>query len=307
MSTIFYDPGTITHLDCGIWHNGVLQGYSANIGAEISGPLNGAENVVIDFSTAKKEIKAFIDGPNGPDHKLCAPMGSLAYGPGGNGIVGNRPTYQCSVSLPSERVWLYEIGFPNETAIALVSAQLQQDINKHFEQKYPGIKFKLIFDYNISPYAADTYRTACPFSYTHGLSNSTSWGCRNIAHGHRSFVSLDYQDGNFDNLNIYHRKIAEIAAYLDNSYILGQDTLREIDPTFSIKTFRYTDVSNNNYSISFPTNPKYNSKCVTLTQDQPTIENIAEFVADKFLRGDEFKGCVFKISEGLSKGAVINL
>ena len=70
-ATMFFD--NVTDLDCALIKDGNIVGRSFKIAAEVTGPIQTEEQVVIDFSACKKEMKRLIDHDKlGFDHKFIA-------------------------------------------------------------------------------------------------------------------------------------------------------------------------------------------------------------------------------------------
>jgi hypothetical protein len=138
---------------------------------------------------------------------------------------------------------------------------------------------------------------AKPFRYVHGLKDSTSYGCNNIAHGHGSFITADKNPSNI---------LQDIADDLDNTVFIRSDNIAkfsqvaEIVDTISIQ---YT-TSRGPFSMILST-PHHK---VVILNTETTVEYLAQYVKTKY--GAQMKDLgitYFCISEGLSKGAVETL
>ena len=167
--------------------NGKIQGGSYNVSAYVSGEISDDEAVVIDFSNIKKRLKAIIDDDTfGFDHKLwvnpryaTGVFDSSAIGGGRDTIIGIQ-TKCMEFALPFN-------------AIRVVSDNLIENIRtyvqKELELVYPNVRgLSVNLYFSIVPNPIWPTEPYAMFRYVHGLKNSTSWGCQNIAHGHLSYI-----------------------------------------------------------------------------------------------------------------------
>jgi hypothetical protein len=126
------------------------------------------------------------------------------------------------------------------------------------------------------------------FTYFHGLKNSSSWGCNNIAHGHTSFVEV------YDDLGNRIPEVEKlIAYYIDGAMMIFKENL-ETPNKISYESSR------GKFSLTFTDNVK------TIIMDkETTIENIIEHVCAQLKPVLDYYAVsrVF-ISEGLQKGAL---
>ena len=266
--------------------NGLIVGGSFNPSFIISGEMDEVEQVVIDFSTCKKDVKAIIDDKEiGMDHKLW--IGEFS-----NCEVQDDGVESFKISTP---VW--DITLPYN-AVHFVNAphydtdsigvHMQKFVQSELEKKYPTIKVEVIN--TVEAHGMPWMTNKAYFTYSHGLKNSTSWGCQNIAHGHLSYINIVAEDE--IGATLLGQKIA---AYLDRTMFVWEENLNPDTNTISYSTERG----------QFKLTQRSNDAKVCLFNTETTIENLTNAICDMF--ADDlnliFASEVY-ISEGLSKGAV---
>jgi hypothetical protein len=137
------------------------------------------------------------------------------------------------------------------------------------------------------------------FRYTHGLPNSTSWGCQNIAHGHLSFVQcFGEQD-----TPLLTSVAWQLAMTLNGTYFCNSNNLTVSDSE-SDKGLPQV-ISYKSSRGNFKLQLKTQSRLVAIPKDT-TIENLARHMVEvnaKYLQ-DNGIVCVY-ISEGLNKGSMM--
>lgn len=276
---------------------GEVLGGSFLPGFLVSGKVSEVEQVVVDFSTIKKEMKQIIDSQEfGFDHKLWILNGFSK--------IDQVPDYKSNrLALRSKAV---EMDLPLD-AVRIVTAETYDTarIGKVFElyltaelrKRYPSITVKCFNTVDAHALQPPIPRTGF-FRYTHGLKNSTSLGCQNIAHGHLSFVQLHNPKCSLaEDLNI----CSEIAARLDRAvFIWSENVYEKSDQAVAIKYSteargpffaRYSVAENNLFIL----------------EEETTIENLIRFAAKHFYRLLKGKAQGLFLSEGLSKGAYLEL
>jgi len=261
----------------------------------VSGELDPVEKVVIDFSTVKKNIKNIIDNhyfeleQNGLDHKLWIIEGySLCeYILNTEGTINtieiNTPC--CKLILPLDAVKLIK-GCLNYS-ISEIGKYMENFVETKLSTKYfqKGIKVKCNNSTRpVLPLSNEPYSI---FTYTHGLKDSTSYGCVNLAHGHLSYIQI--KNGDIQILN-------EIASYLNGAIIINKANI--INKSYNNITIGYTHPDRGEFFGSFQ---RDNNKLIIL-ETETTIEYIIEYICEKF-NLQEFD---LYISEGLTKGAYLN-
>lgn len=238
-STIFI--GNLTQIDFAYINpfNQTIEGGSLNMDVEVSGPIDTQEEVVVDFGTVKRTIKDLIDGRRGYDHKLWVLPD-----------VGTQADIMNNWSDPSsKKVLMYEranravivtpklsIKCPKD-AVRVCKydsiKNLECDMEDYLEEQLATLLYRdgssgpitvrvtlhksPILPYNNSEYGLLNFR------YTHGLKNSTSWGCQNIAHGHESWLLfLDGSNRVVDIDGVFREKIID---ELHNHILIWRDNI----------------------------------------------------------------------------------
>lgn len=269
--------------------DGYIIGGSFNPNITVSGKIDDVENVVVDFSTIKKDIKALIDDKEtGFDHKLWIIYGvsnySVRYSENMTHIYVTTPIF--NVTLP-----INAVKFFNAASYA-DSSGLEDYLLYNLAQKYPITN--LIVDYDTrmdSPVNINTELHT--FRYTHGLKNSTSWGCQNIVHGHLSYLAGIC---NWDKQIEANALLQQIAVYLDKRMFVWKENAYFNEVKYSTPRGNFKLLSS----------PEIEFHKTVYMENETTIENIVEYIANKFKAELEKAGIHFLyISEGLNKGAVI--
>ena len=138
------------------------------------------------------------------------------------------------------------------------------------------------------------------FCYTHGLPDSTSYGCQNIAHGHASSITLTSEDSDYScELGLWGA-LDRITAFLDNCYIAANSSLASLNPDLKsggLTNFSY-QTGRGQFELRLTGSP------VWVIPDAPTVENILKHVVMLFAKDlDTARATSISISEGLWKGA----
>lgn len=258
-------------------------------GFTISGGVDSHESVVVDFSTIKHDIKDMIDQhtndpyTNGFDHKLWwiegVSLGTIEFTSNRAEIV----TPACRLSVPIDAIRV--ITGQTRYAIEDMGAAMEAHVQSMLSEKYPDVGVSVSCFNSVEPLTIDHSPLAF-FRYSHGLKNSTSYGCQNISHGHLSYIQ-SIGDSIDDDL------LGRIADELDNVVFINDDNVVHED--------------NDNLVIQYVTprgrfsaEYKKGHNNILILRTETTIEYIAEFVKD-FYGVDKFF-----ISEGLQKGAIVN-
>ncbi len=266
--------------------NGKIIGGSFHQEISVTGEVDEHEQVVVDFSAVKKQIKAIIDDKeNGFDHKLIIVEGlSNCHVSNIDEVTLKIDTPYFNLEVPKNAVKIIKRQFRfasfKDEIESKMEIELAEGLNKLNNTDKITVQFKLTEDV----FGSDPKK----FTYFHGLKHSTSWGCNNIAHGHLSFVEV-YDD--LDNRN--HILEDMIAKYLDGAMLVYKENL--IDEN----KLQYT-TSRGTFKLEF--SPK--DVKVIYMDSETTIENIVEHVWDMFYMVIKYYGIkkIF-LSEGLQKGA----
>ena len=288
---------------------GCIIGGSFNPCFEVSGVPDPTEKVVVDFSSIKKSLKRLIDAhtfdpyENGFDHKVWIIEGySLITNivrHGDTTISIYTPTM--TLDLPSDAVKLIPVmgGRIPTYSDEYIGAAFDEYLQDHLTNMYPeiDIHIKCSNTTNIHVPNAEIRSHAKMFRYVHGLKDSTSYGCNNIAHGHGSFIAADKNPNNI---------LQTIADELDNTVFVRQDnvaTLHADDDHTSEITIRYrTDRG------GFLMTLDVRAHKVVILNTETTVEYLTQYIKTKF--GQQMKDLgisTFYVSEGLSKGAIETL
>lgn len=249
---------------------------------EVTGKVDPVEQVVVDFSTIKKAIKNLIDDPkDGFDHKLWW-IDGLSYG---------------TIKYEDGQVFIktpcVEISGP-ENIVRRFTKDHEDEIcdylESHLNEMYPGVDVQIgywpTYTFDVMP---SMNTSTHKFRYVHGLRESTSWGCQNIAHGHLSYLAAEtYGDPlQADML------LSKIAADLDNTVFIWEDN--HVSPgqiAYHCSRGNMQMILKDQKSI--------------LINTESTVEHLVDYVAHEW--EEHLKAVGVKklfVSEGLSKGACV--
>lgn len=316
-STLFI--GNLTQIDYAFVHPTrlTIKGGSLNLSVEVTGNIEPVENVVVDFGTIKKSIKHLIDDKEeGFDHKLWVPeehggiddfemwtvQGEVEYKriamfPFGDGrMVVATPLF--TLACPKNAIKVCKCGS------ILIADSIRDYLEEKLNIEYPNsdIKVKvLLTDRPVLPFDNQPgYETS--FTYVHGLKNSTSWGCQNIAHGHKSWLLFvdDYGQVVFPP----HEFVLKIEDYLDSRMFIWRDNVVSDDDNGL--RIEYLTPRGAFYLIIDKASVKTH-----IIDTETTVEHLAEWFVSYF---EEDVKEMMKLgatsvyfSEGLVKGARIRL
>lgn len=260
---------------------GTVMGGSFSPDFYVNGEVTEDESVVIDFSKCKKQIKAAIDdNETGYDHKLWIIPGwsNCEYKIEGDQITITTPALTITGPANIARV------FENESTYADVGFEIAD----YLMRKIDGVDIAVVVDPAIQ-YTIPARLKPSFFRYSHGLKNSSSWGCQNIAHGHLSYLAID------------------------SAHPMAYEMQQQMANTLNNSMFVFEENWNNETHTIEYTSPRGTFKLVLNNTDQricilkteTTIENIVEAVAEMF-KDDltELGAESLYISEGVHKGAV---
>ena len=280
---------------------GKLKGNSINYSFAISGDTTPNEKVIVDFSTVKKAIKYHLDlsyednKMNGFDHKLWIIQGFSTCQ-----VIKGKDKYMIqtpvlSLELPFDAVKLVPIiDLSNKVEIeSMLTRDLQYKIASTIENNH-NIQLKSFVNFDFKSIFT---QPLVGFSYVHGLKDSTSYGCQNIAHGHYSYLQLLSNDNN----EIVCTLRKQIAIALNDKILINKANI--IDDTANTLTLAYT-TKRGLFKLELN---KQENKYI-LFDSETTIEFIAQYIKDSY--GEELKEAgvyAFVVSEGLSKGAYLDL
>ena len=278
---------------------GNVTGGSYHPNFEVTGEVESQENVVVDFSRVKKEIKGAIDDKElGFDHKLWIIPGlskaSYAINDTEQTILIQTPT--TTLRMPRNAVKLFEHEF-----VQSLDRTFETEANAYLTD----VLSKLHPDLNITVKTQNTStcfsHSATPFMfrYAHGLKNSSSWGCQNHSHGHLSWFEFEFDKDRQQSIN--WDELDRICAEIDNTLFLFDDNITHDDKNFV--TIAYTTPRGD-----FEATYKREAYKIQVFQTETTIEHIAEWFKNRYgpVLAESGVNRIF-ISEGLAKGAVVSL
>lgn len=282
-SSIFLNDLTVIDYSI-ISPTGAIIGGAATLNLEVSGPVEAHEGVVIDFSACKKQIKALIDGKGGFDHKCWVNLEDP------NIIVDAQDdVYQVTHRLSGLTIKA------EGDAFSFVSNDPTSDIKDFLNTELaPYIVSGIYLNHSIIP--TPRANTAAPiFRYVHGLKNSSSHGCKNIVHGHKSWISAIVSDAAAR--PAAEMVLAGIAADLDSCIFAHAEDL--VSSEGGVYNLEYNTQERGVMSMSFT------QKLIVL-ETQTTVEHIVEYVRARYY--DQLKAVGITelfVSEGLCKGAKV--
>ncbi len=304
MSTMFLNDVTVidhAYIDS----DGRIHGGSFLACFEVSGNIDPTESVVVDFSRVKKDIKAIVDcHASGFDHKLWfspkTSQGEIRR------FVGSDGTSMVNITTPMLEITgpvdLVNTDFDDLYNRAAMADTIAKKVRDELAIKYPdtGIdvtchlseKFTTLDDPNHIVFA---------FRYTHGLKNSSSYGCQNIAHGHLSFLQLVPGNGWREDCADCRAAIKAITAKLD----AWSDAIFVNAENIVADTPDYVVVSYTSPRGSFTAKYRKTWCKIVVFGSETTIECLVDAFADQVKYWCEI-GHIGRIamSEGLTKGAI---
>lgn len=317
-STIFLN--NLTQIDYAFIHpkNNTLSGGSLNLSVEVTGAIDKYENVVVDFSNIEKYLKESINArESGFDHKLWVlpnhgnktdinnwndewidkpdKFMTALYSHNGRVMVA---TPKIQIQLPTSAIKIckyddYDI--------------LTKNIELYLEEQ---LRFYYLSDFKIKCFLSvvptlpynNSYGHLL-FRYTHGLKNSSSWGCQNIAHGHLSWILFTDKFNNY--ISLSNNFASDLLNTLDNHMFICKDNIAFEDKDYLI--LEYATFDRGLFTMRLLKNHiKY-----TIIDTETTVENLTVWFKDRYSRYIKYmkeKGAYnMYFSEGLVKGSCISL
>jgi 6-pyruvoyl-tetrahydropterin synthase len=279
----------LTVVDCAIvMPDGRIAGNSFHPSFVISGPVTSDEQVVIDFSKCKKRIKAIIDDyDNGFDHKLWVIDGYSNINTFTE-LDGYIKLSSDSVYLKAPKHTVKQFASNGEISIVRIAEQaFAKEVTEILQTEFPGVVVSC--QNNQVVFASDNY---VRFRYAHFLPASSSDPCKRCWHGHGSFIESDCSRQTLEEIGDSMKDVL----FVNTKYLTESSTPANIElhVVNALGDKYYAEVSSAHQII-------YMDK-------DTTIENIAEYVAKTY--GDKIRktgGSYVAVSEGLSKGAIVNV
>lgn len=294
--------------------NGYVVGGSFQGSFHVSGKIDPTEKVVVDFSTIKKSLKQLVDDDeNGYDHKLWIIEGLSNIINISNRKIEDQSievydieTPQLNLTVPVNairRVSKLPVANP-EYSTEYISYSISEFLESELTTLYPNVNITVntILTHDIGLTQLPGYVLHSPryFRYVHGLKDSTSWGCQNVAHGHLSFIAA-YTTPHLSN-NETHSNVIQIlnkiVDTLDLVVFINKENFKNTTISYTTEQRGYFEMTFNNLSTM---------RHVVL-DTETTIEYITEFVKTHW--GEQLRQAgVTKIivSEGLTKGCIIDI
>lgn len=270
-------------------HRGNVVGGSFNPSFLVSGEVDPVEQVVVDFSAVKKQIKNIIDDKEiGFDHKLWFIQGYSA------GTLSQTENYYTittpttELHVPINAIKVVPDGIYSVDSIGRHMGDL---VERELSKLHPKINVRVECLNSIDAHFPTAARSAALFRYAHGLKDSTSWGCKNIAHGHLSYVQLLP-------VNEATSKLVEaVTQELDDTIFVFRDNI--VNESDEWLVVGYTTERG-----GFEAHYKKDAYKLVVLETETTVEHLVDYVVGRF--AEEFDALDVShvlVSEGLSKGA----
>lgn len=281
---------------------GRVVGDSKHLDVIIRGGVDPVENVVVDFSSIKKEIKNIIDAKeDGFDHKLWIVDGysdceveestedKTSFIKSENFLTVMPSNAIKEISLNTN---FFGNPFTEFSWSASIKRAIKEQLTRKLTEKYPGVGISVGVDLNSTAF---THNTPFFFNYIHGLKNSTSWGCQNHSHGHRSWVEFEFFDEFIPPDRI--QKLENAVSRMNNAIFIWEENITSL-------TGKKIQISYNTPRGYWGATYSKERNNIIIMQKETTIENIVEwFVEENSEILEEAEVERVYISEGLQKGA----
>lgn len=281
-------------------------GGSYQLNCVVTGEVIGSEQVVVDFSALKKTIKSLVDDrEHGFDHKFWVRehFDEIEVKTSRDASIKENE-YQLEADgfkaiVPKNSV---RIISTDKTPLQCLRSYLQTELQKI----YPEIGITIDVELTEEMFVPKNQRySIIDFNYTHGLKNSTSWGCQNLNHGHYSWLSFSNENG--DGIFLPHTTNSNIKHFLKNAIFLFEENI--INIINNLTQYGYETQDRGRFFIQYNNREKNHN--LIIMKKETTIENIADFLWDKFTSSEisslrNFKIEKMFISEGLAKGSVVS-
>lgn len=299
----------VTHVDCAVINDkGLPTGLSFVPVFKVTGDITGDEQVVMDFSKLKKQLKALIDDKeNGYDHKFIVLSQEPAEKPANGEFSLTFPDW--SLTCPYDAVKTVVVtDNTTDGLLAIIAKDMANYLSRAtgFEVECYIAEPEFASPNGLPHLCGETNAIAYSFEYTHGLPKSSSFGCQNIMHGHAAYLHLgSNRSGRTEEAQEFVdaslASLAElIATYLDEGYFVCKDHVtKHKDGHYTVEYV----AERGHFKLSLP--KEYN---VVVMENEPTIENIVKHVSEVFKAElKENRVTSLAISEGLWKGSVETL
>jgi 6-pyruvoyl-tetrahydropterin synthase len=268
----------------------------------IGGKVDPEENVVVDFSTVKKAIKNLIDDRGaGLDHKLWFVKGFS------NGTIEYTNNHKVTIDTP----WFRYSG--SKDSVKVIETPTHE-VDQAFLAEVTSKEYLLpllteLYKIDMTVECVSDPRPTIPvhsvpvhFNYTHGLKHSTSWGCQNMMHGHRSFLCAEQIENNPVKQYEIDLLLNTMAGFYHNKMFVWSEnwfpTTQVLDYASRDRGEFYTQFKNDGAVF----------RKIEVLNTETTIEHIVSHIATRW--EDDLRRCNIKslyVSEGQNKGAVVSL
>ena len=314
MNTIVIND--LTCLDCALLFTNkgepYIMGASYMVNAEVTGNLDNT-GVVADFSDCKKSIKAKIDDSaslsfnidtkeplynvSGLDHRL------IIY----KGIKKQLELAGYTFSVTEDNLVLrHEKTNTEYLNVPINAVAFVTDIREAIERRSSTDTYsvKATISGNHTVMYNESLGTSLYIQYAHGLPKSTSYGCKNLVHGHTSMIGSSSKLASSELSRALGIRHATDKQLLKPIYVVNRDYIQYEDATHIIV----------GYSIergSFSYRIDKDIYSIWILDCETTCENILDYLGEKLKESDvynsQLRGTKLYISEGLTKGAIKTL
>lgn len=276
--------------------SGKVSGGSYNLSVWISGEIEENEQVVVDFSQLKNNIKKIIDHKlDGYDHKLWIPL-ELVSPKNYLGDMVYVETENFSCLVPRYTVKLIH----NEISMDLMCQNISIYLESKLDNIYPdsGLTVSVFLSENKNTPFTQNYSDdkSFKFRYVHGLKNSSSEPCQNINHGHCSYMGLVDFDG----------QAIDIPKQITNDY---SDVVFVWKENIVTENKNWLTVGYKANSGTFLSRYNKNVHNLVITPCETTVENLARWFTTEYkhVLSDLERVDRFFLTEGLNKGSLVTL
>lgn len=262
-----------------------LVGESWLLDIELSGKLN-EQGMVVDFGIVKRLVRDYID--QYIDHCLLVP---IQYD--GCDILDMGKQKEIAFYLHDGHTIIHR---SNEASIAKIQSSI---INTETVREFLLHQLRLLLPENVSDLDIKLYTEpglAESYQYSHGLRKHQG-NCQRIAHGHRSGLQITIDGQTSEKWQQYWLQMWQ-DIYLGTSRHLSEKGYSATSDTDN-KYFHFNyQAPQGNFYLKLPKESCY------LIDDESTVENIAQHLAEqtaKKVPGKLIEVCAY---EGIGKGAV---
>lgn len=296
-----------------VTERGMVEGASFNPKFVVTGPVTEDEQVVIDFGRIKKKLKEWIDDKaEGFDHKLwfCEGLSSGHVQPdldSERGLALVTPVLEAKGDDAYIRVVPARTLDHNLGLVMRLQKEIGIFLNEKLSKEFPGVNAQVILSTDASDMGftlVDSSRLW--FRYSHGLRNSTSFGCQQPLHGHLSYLQLlKRNDNDFvpcpSSELFFVRKSLDDAVFVDKANVMSHD---EADTRIS-----YASMSRGRFTVWYKSLSSSGAAHKVFVLDtETTVEHLAEWIKVTYWESLRRSGAThLAVSEGLTKGAIVEL